>query len=234
MEHATVEKAGLMDYARRIFVPGIQADYNSHTFKHLLVQGCTSSGLAIMSNDPYNENRVEHSEFRDNLDSGIHTRTPYLEVGFCKFSGQGYAGIQFNPHYTKREAWEIRSWINNPTIIRTDVNPPKIQIGNAETVYLITERNDAFQSKTIFLEMEVTGIDYRVSVELLDYNPMVEHENITFHDGRRELIGQVNFYRIEEDLVDFPLFSRSRTLTMEWRITGQVSGRLAMIVRSRK
>lgn len=52
LRHAQFTNFGLLDYARIIYSPALQIDYNIHTFTNLLIENGMSYGLTLIHSDP--------------------------------------------------------------------------------------------------------------------------------------------------------------------------------------
>ena len=70
-------------------------------------------------------------------------------------------------------------------------------------------------------------------MDVLDYNPETDIEKVTVYDNRKEDVQPFTHqWKIEEDLVDFPIESRLNDLYLTWKVNGAPSGRLTFILRS--
>jgi len=73
------------------------------------------------------------------------------------------------------------------------------------------------------------------SEQVLDYFPVSDIEEVTVFDAPRSTISaSTRRWRIPEDLVDFPIMSSSRKITIRLTVRGIRSGRLAFAVISRE
>lgn len=75
---------------------------------------------------------------------------------------------------------------------------------------------------------------YQVVVQVLDYNPQTWKERVTFYQSDRNAWQAAKSWTIEDDLVDFPLETRSQHVTIRYTVRGTRSGRLALVVMSSK
>lgn len=66
----------------------------------------------------------------------------------------------------------------------------------------------------------------------MDYLPVESVEKVIVYDSGVLNIGSANIKRweIEKDLVDFPVLSSSSIITIQLKVNGQLSGRLALAV----
>ena len=76
---------------------------------------------------------------------------------------------------------------------------------------------------------------YRVVVDVIDYNPETNVELVTVYDTRRQSIRPDTLHwTIDDDMIDFPVVSQLNYLTVRWKMSGISSGRLAFVLRSSK
>lgn len=69
-------------------------------------------------------------------------------------------------------------------------------------------------------------------LQVLDYLPIESAEKVIVYDSGQSAISSPNTRRweIEKDLVDFPIQSAGSILTIQLKLNGQLSGRLAFAV----
>lgn len=101
--------------------------------------------------------------------------------------------------------------------------------------FIITPQSTKAVQKTYQVSITVST-NYRVVVDLLDYNPDTGEEVFMVYDGRKGNLQPDTFrWKVEDDLVEFPVQSTSTAVTLSWQVKGSTSsGRLALVVRSSK
>ena len=232
MVHTEVTEAGLMDPAAIIYSSAIKIDYNTHTLEHLTIQNNVADGLEIMKNDVFANTRLANSVVRNNLGNGVSSRTSYFELYMCTLSNNGKAGFEYNPHYTTYEAQQIRAGIHNPIILNQEMM--YVNIVNEGREFVTTPQKFTAEVKMYVMEVQV-GSQHRVNMDIIDYSPDTEQENITVYESAADKIQPSTYsWTIEDDLADFPITSAGAVLTITWKVTGMASGRFAFVLRSSK
>ena len=107
-----------------------------------------------------------------------------------------------------------------------------IKLGVENRRWIVTPRSFENQTVTYDLEIEVDP-QYRVVIDVVDFNPDTVEERVTVYDSRRSaILDGTSRWTIDEDLVDFPVVSQLTFMTIRWEINGMASGRLALALRS--
>ncbi len=230
MKYTVVTEAGLMDPTLIIYSPAIKISYNVHTMENLLITGNEHDGMEIMKNDVYTNAAIRHSVISNNLGTGVSVRGSFFTVENCTFIENVKAGFEYNPHYTTYEAFQIRAGIMEPHILNENLN--SIHLDNEGREFVITQQTAESMGETFQVEIECNS-EHRVVLDLIDYNPDTATENVTVFDGPISGIGpNTRRWMIEDDLVDFPIESSARFLTVRWVVNGIATGRFAFVVRS--
>ena len=102
-------------------------------------------------------------------------------------------------------------------------------------LFLVTKPGMAREDHVYWCELTVSNT-FRVTLQLLDYSPATNVEEVVIYDSGRATIqpGVTRHWKIEEDLIDFPVVSVSTKLTIRYHVKGVQSGRLAFAVISGK
>ena len=229
LEHVSVTGAGLMDPAEVIYSPAIRIDYNVHTLLRLSIYDNLADGLLIMRNDVYAGARLASSSVRDNGGTGVTVHGSFFELYDCRLSGNRRAGFEYNPSYTADEAVQLRAGIRDAIVFDRSMS---VHLGNENRRWVTTPRRFVNETWSYDLEVSVNR-DYKVVVDVVDYNPETHVELVTVYDSRRSSILPTTLHwTIDEDMVDFPVVSQLTYLTVRWRMSGISSGRLAFVLRS--
>ena len=210
------------------YTPGLRIDYNFYSISHLTVTNCVADGINIKYSNPYSKNLIEHVTVINNLGNGILTRSPFLELSHVTLQHNDMAGLVYDPMFTEYEALSVRNFIyRNRTVEITTT--PTLRLNSNEMQFLTcSPSNDEFH-RVFWMEFSTTSF-FRITVQVLDYNPLTNIEKVTFYDSDRNSVDAARTWAIEEDLVDFPIVSKRQHLTMKYETFGPRSGRLALAI----
>ena len=232
MRYTNVKGAGLLDPSLIWYAPAIKIDYNIHTLEHLTVTHSMSTGIEIIRNDIYINPKIIHSTVSDNLGNGISTRSPFFEVAFCNIFNNFRSGFEYNPHYTTYEAQQLRVGIHDPLVIDDTLAQNGYDLVNEGYQFVTTKLMATPTLKTYDVEIRVNS-QHRVVVDILDWNPDISQEKAMVFDSSKEnIIDGTSHWEIEEDLVEFPVVSAGRRVTIRWEVRGPTSGRTTFLIRS--
>ncbi|XP_013419620.1 protein bark beetle [Lingula anatina] len=237
-----MDKAGLLDHSTMQYVPALQTDYNRHTMSYISINDTLSSGIAVMFNNPKGDQMIDHCDINNNLGDGILTRSSFLTVSFSTLSHNQQAGFRFDPRFSEYDAWNVRSWValsrDKTVVIPLPAGQSqKIILGTGDNnegdyLFLLTEQMGQTLDMETTFEVEVQDSRFRVLVTMLDYNPVTSVEKLLIYDGPRNNMANSRIVDIEENLVEFPYLSTSKTITFKYKVKGPQSGRLAMLATS--
>jgi len=123
----------------------------------------------------------------------------------------------------------VRAGIRDAVIFDRSMS---VHLGDENRRWVITPRRFVNETWTYDLEVSVNR-QYKVVVDVIDYNPETNVELVTVYDSRRRSIRPDTLHwTIDEDMIDFPVVSQLTYLTIRWRMSGISSGRLAFVLRS--
>ncbi|KAK3092533.1 hypothetical protein FSP39_004063 [Pinctada imbricata] len=237
IRHVVIERAGMLDYEEMAFTPALRIDYNFYKITGLHIRSSVSDGLNIKYSNPHTENLIEYSSFDNNLGNGILTRSPFLNVTYTTMNNNTKGGFVYDPFFTEYEALSVRNFIHES---RKNYFPEtaskQVQIGLNSMIFITSRPGTTITRTTHTLELSVTDSRYRITLQILDYNPLTDVELITIYDSDINGIANPNTrkWQIEKDLVDFPIVSTGSFLTIVQNVNGVVSGRLAFAAHSRQ
>ena len=210
--------------------PGFRIDYNFYDMAHITVKNCVSDGISIRYSYPYTFNEIQYVHLENNLGNGILTRSPFLTLRHVTIMNNNKAGIMYDPFFTEYEALTVRNFIDRSRI-KLITTTPKLSIGGDSVEYLIVPVGEAIESNVDYWVDLETALFTRITVQVLDYNPLTDVERLTIYDSHRNAIDvSTKKYTVEEDLVDFPVVSSHNYLTIRYHVNGLRSGRLALAV----
>ena len=174
--------------------------------------------------------QIRNSIISDNLGNGVIVRASFFTMAFCTLRNNA-AGFEYNPSRTTYQGLQLRAGIHDPKVF--DSSLTTIQLANQAYVFVVTKENFESDPQTYYLEVSVET-SHRVVLDVLDYNPDMSQENMTVYDGRRISIHptRTRKWKIEDDMADFPVESSGKALTIQWTVSGTVSGRFTFVLRS--
>lgn len=115
LNHLTIQRAGMFDYATYSLKPALQLDFNRHTLSSLNIRSNSHSGLGIMMNDiigrHFSELLIEDSRFTNNELHGIELRSKGMTIRNCLMSNNRQSGLDYSPVFAQHELDELFSWI---------------------------------------------------------------------------------------------------------------------------
>jgi len=115
IEHVTIQKAGMFDYAAYILRPALQIDLNKHLVSSIVVKSNSDSGVGIVWNDVigrhFSELSLVDSKFLNNERHGIELKSKGLTIKGCTISNNRQSGLDYNPTLSQDELDDLLSWI---------------------------------------------------------------------------------------------------------------------------
>lgn len=230
INHLTIDSAGLLDYADMSYSPGLRIDYNFYAMSFITVKNCVADGINIKYSYPYTINEIRYLTLENNLGNGILMRSPFMTLRHVSIKHNDKAGIMYDPFFTEYEALSVRNFIDSSRTLPITATP-RLTVGVDSVDFLTCPIGEAIESDyTYWVELE-TQLYSRITVQVLDYNPLTNIEKLTIYDSRKiPGIEVAKKWMIEEDLVDFPVVSSRNFLTLKYHVNGVRSGRLALAV----
>ncbi|XP_021367968.1 protein bark beetle-like isoform X3 [Mizuhopecten yessoensis] len=231
IRHVIIRNAGLLDYEEMKYTPALRIDYMFYKMTGLQVLNSASDGVVVKYSNPHTENLFEFCKFDNNLGHGFLTRSPYLRMFYTTMSGNFKSGFAYDPFFTEYEALSVRNFIHRDRII-SFTQTPMYNLGDSSMIFITTSSGSGEERHTYDMEIAVT-FRYRITLQILDYNPLTTIESVTIYDSSQDTIGEsTNKWEIEKDLVDFPIVSTSTRLTIRLVVTGVRTDRLTFAAHS--
>ena len=115
LRSATVERAGLFDYARQSFQPAVRIDFHHHVLDRLRLVGNDHDGLGIVYSDIYYPERIpslRNSDISRNRGHGVSLRSLGLQLAECRIDDNVESGIHYNPSVGRMELREMVGWLS--------------------------------------------------------------------------------------------------------------------------
>lgn len=227
IRHVIIEKAGLLDADEMQYTPGLTLDYNYLKITGLIVRNSVSDGVNVKYSHPHTENLFEHCMFDNNLGHGFLTRSPFLQINYATMNRNEKSGFVYDPFFTEYEALSVRNFIEPSLTVILD-QTQNYFLGDDSMAFIVTKPGVLTVDYTYKMQLHVNS-RYRITLQLLDYNPKTMVEKVTVYDSRNteNIPTSTKRWEIEEDLVDFPLTSTSNYLTIAVHVRGILTGRLA-------
>ena len=226
IRHVIIEHAGLLDADEMKYTAGLTIDYNYLKITGLIVRKSVSDGVNVKYSHPHTENLFEHCMFDDNQGHGFLTRSPFLKINYATMNNNEKSGFVYDPYFTEYEALSVRNFIE-PSLTVELVQTPYYKLGQDSMMFIVTKPGLMTVDFTYMMEIEVDYY-YRITLQLLDYNPLTNVEKVTIYDSSKVGIStNTERWEIEKDMVDFPLISTSKYMTIAVLVRGVFSGRLA-------
>jgi len=115
LRSATVERAGLFDYATHSFQPAVRIDFHHHVLDRLKLTDNDHDGLGIIYSDIYYPERIpslKNSDISTNRGHGVSLRSLGLQLAECRIEDNVEAGIHYNPTISRQELREMIGWLS--------------------------------------------------------------------------------------------------------------------------
>ncbi|XP_033735968.1 LOW QUALITY PROTEIN: protein bark beetle-like [Pecten maximus] len=232
IRHVIIRNAGLLDYEEMKYTPALRIDYMFYKMTGLHVLNSASDGVVVRYSNPHTENLFEFCRFDNNLGNGFLTRSPYLRIFYTTMNGNFKSGFAYDPFFTEYEALSVRNFIYRNRIISL-TQTPYYSLGDNSMVFITTSSGSGEERQTYDMEISVT-YRYRITLQLLDYNPLTNIESVTIYDSSKSGINdRTKKWEIEKDLVDFPIVSTSTRITIRLVVSGVRTDRLTFAAHSR-
>lgn len=234
IKHLIIQKAGQLDYQAMTFTPALRIDYNFYKITALQVTDSVSDGVNIKYANPFTENLFEKCHFVRNLGNGFLTRSPFLKITESTMNDNQKGGFVYDPFFTEYEALSVRNFLHQSRMVYFQTRD--YQLGDNSMAFIISQPGIQAENRTYTMQLSVNSSNYRITLQLLDYNPLTNVEKVTIYNSNRNGISPTTVkWEIEEDLVDFPITSKGDNyLTIQVVVRGVRSGRLAFAAHSRK
>ncbi|XP_076442507.1 protein bark beetle-like [Babylonia areolata] len=229
------ERAGLLDAETMSFTPALRIDYNFYQITAVSITDSLSDGICINYIHPFAEVRLESIQIHNNHGHGVVTRYPRLHISHSNVTRSGKAGFLYDPFFSEYEALSVRTMIHETR--RSFINDSgALSIGNGDMTFLLCPPGtDDHEDRVYTKEVSTASNTYRIVVQILDFFPVREIEEVTIFDAPKTSIGpSTKRWHVPQDLVDFPIMSTTRTITIQLRVRGIRSGRLAFAVLSQQ
>ncbi|KAK6181325.1 hypothetical protein SNE40_009204 [Patella caerulea] len=230
IRHVSIQKAGLLDHSTMSYTPALRIDYNYFQISFIEVRDSLSDGIHIKFNHPYSENKLEYANLVNNAGNGLVTRSPRIDVQYSNFTKSGGAGFVYDSFFTEYDALLVRNSIHSINRIYL-TQTPFYRLGDRSMVYLLCDTGINRQDQEYYTEIETEGSSLRITLQVLDYSPQTDIEEVIVYDSKKaDITATTKKWVIEDDLIDFPVVSSSNYLTIKLHVKGIRSGRLAFVV----
>ena len=224
-----VERAGLFDYRKFAFRPGIQADFSHHVFENLEVRDNDHDGLGIIYSDifyPDQVNFIKNSLFIGNRRHGISFRQLGMRITDTEIRDNVQAGIYHDPKLTKLEQRELSEWMSlideskEGTTLRlpdtssgTRKEDPIVLI-EGESRLILTTKNKASEKKVFYIRAERD--EFVIGMQLINPFHNYSTETMRIYDYTEVSSSpRIKNWEVSRDIATFPTVSSSYAITLE-------------------
>ena len=186
IRHVKIIKAGMLDYEEMMFTPALSIDYNFYKITGLTVTNSVSDAVVVKYANPHTENFFEYCKFNDNNGNGFVTRSPYLRMTYTTMNNNHKGGFVYDPFFTEYEALSVRNFIDRSRMISlVDPSNSNTIIGDAKMVFINTPAGLTSEKRSYFMQINAINYRFRITLQLLDYNPHTDVERVIIHDTKR-------------------------------------------------
>lgn len=244
LEHLTIQRAGMFDYASYLMRPALQIDFNHHVISSLIVKSNTDSGMAIIWNDVigrhHSELSISNSKFLNNERHGIELKSRGLTFKHCFISNNRQNGLDYNPSFSLSQLDDILSRLYFPKHIENIVYLDfPLRTANTKYQFLVPSSEDSFRffifednpEKNFNQAFTIsTDIGNMLSVHLLRpiENDSTESLNISTGFG-----SEAPIWDLRLNTTSFPMVSPSYKFHFNYSTGSKPTGKMVIYVRSR-
>lgn len=214
-----IDKAGLLDHSKMFFSPALRIDYNYYDITNVTVTSSTSDGIYIRFNHPYTNNRLQFCSVFNSLGNGLVVKYPFLETAYGRYHSNKQTGFLYDPFFTEAEVMSVLNFMRMDQVTFLEKSA-EYKITSEMTLF--KTRPGTYSMKETF-EYKLVSLNSPLTLQILNYNPLTTVESLNISNSKKT-------YRIEEDLIYFPLVSPRGSFTIKLSVSGILSGRLALVV----
>lgn len=226
---ATVERAGLLDYATHSFQPAVRIDLHHHVLERLKLVANDHDGLGIVYSDIYYPEQIpslKNSDISHNRGHGISLRSLGLKLADCRIEDNTDSGIHYNPMILRQELREMVGWLS---ILKADnfIDVPDttgtIVLQHGVARYLRTERLKGRQlDSSLILQTDQRNV---IGMQVINPIHNSSTEQVWIQDFG-ELSNEV--WDVRAHLTSFPTVSSSYRITV--RFSSGVDARGGLLI----
>ena len=213
-----IDKAGLLDHSKMFFSPALRIDYNYYDITNVTVTSSTSDGIYIKFNHPYSNNRLQSCNVFNSLGNGLVVKYPFVETAYGQYNGNKQTGFLYDPFFSEVEAMSVQNFMRNDQVTFLGESG-EYQITKEMTLF---KTNPGIHINKTYV-YKLVSTKAQLTLQILNYNPLTSVESLNISNGKKE-------YKIEDDLIDFPLVSSRGVFTIKLFVSGILSGRLTFTV----
>lgn len=240
LEHVTIQRAGMFDYANYALRPALQIDFNRHWISSLIVKSNSDSGLGIMWNDVigrhFNELSIVDSKFLNNERHGIELRSRGLSIKGCSMSNNRQNGLDYNPTFSQEELVDLLSWLytaknsDNIVTLSFPLKSSYFSVPSSEDSYrfFIVQKNPQQDLKQTFTIGTDSG--HMLSIHLLNPIHPDSTESLNMSIG---LNPESPIWDFRGNMTAFPMISPGYKFHFNYSSGSRPRGYIVLYIRSR-
>lgn len=240
LEHITIQKAGMYDYATYSLKPALQIDFNKHLMSSLIVRSNSDSGLGIMFNDVigrhFSDLSVAESKFSNNERHGIELRSRGITFKSCSMNSNRQNGLDYSPIFEKYELDDLLSWLyaskraEHLTMLVPPLKSKTFTISSSEDSYRFFVIQKSSQLNTLDTFTISTDPGHMLSIQLLSPIQPGSTEDLNMTLGLNPDSPVWNF-RI--NMTSFPMVSPGYKFHFNYSSGTKPLGNIVLYIRSR-
>jgi hypothetical protein len=243
LQYAKFENAGQYDYAEAKLTSALKIDYNTHDLSNLTFQYNIYNGIELLFNNPFRQTAVSSLILYNNNFAGLLLKTSFVTIQNLYASNHNYTAVEFNPYFKHEELEYLR--VNIQPYRGTDVKRELTRlrndtwfIGTEQMVYLYTDVEYNFGPKNLSIKIE-TNNDRVLVVDIIDYNPNFEQEQVMFceklcKNSVFDASSREWNLSSPSNSIFFPINTSFSVLHINYSVQSLKSGRLTFVVYSVK
>ena len=230
LRSATVERAGLFDYATHSFQPAVRIDFHHHVLDRLRLVGNDHDGLGIMYSDIYYPERIpslKNSHISQNRGHGVSLRSLGLQLAECHIEDNTESGIHYNPMIARQELREMVGWL---AILKPNkfINIPEtsgiLDLLPDEPRYLKTSRIKADVESTLIIQTDQRNVIGMQVINPIQNSSTESVQLLDYGDLSNEI------WNVRLNLTSFPTVSSSYKLTVKYRSGTDAKGGMLILL----
>lgn len=245
IKYALFQQSGQYDYNEAQLAAALHFDLLRHELSNLTFEQNQHISMQVVFNQPTNIAKINNLNFGSNYGPGLVTRTGYITVNQLNaINNLIHPVFEINPYMDADLLSQVRLFSAEPRRgihVRqelTRIRDNKWFIGAEQMVFIYTDTEYEFGPVEFNIQIK-TDNDRVLIVELVDFNPNVNEEQIIFcerlcQNDYRDLSSRQWNMSIAETLMYFPLNTSYSVLNINYNVTTHKSGRLSFIVYSTK
>ncbi|RNA26979.1 bark beetle isoform X1 [Brachionus plicatilis] len=245
LKYAIFEQAGQYDYHEGQVAPALHFDLLRHELSNLTFEQNEHTSVQVVFNQPNKFVGINNLNFGSNSGVGLVTRSGYITINQLNAVNNLISPVvEIDPYMDAELLSQVRLYGAEPrrgTDVRqelTRIRDNQWFIGAEEMVFLYTDTE--YEFGPVEFSIQIKTDNNRVLVlELVDFNPNLEEEQVVFcerlcQNDYIDLTSRQWNMSVPETFMYFPINTSYSVLNVNYNVTTHKSGRLSFIVYSMK